>query len=184
LLERQKDNWVCGANNSPHEGKKDRGGVLQVQPLLRGNLNRSITRRHLASCEASRPPRHKSIEIVTFNVMIGAWVAIPREGACLTNSINRMRIAGFALAFAICCGVTEASAQLRAYVDVGGPEWAMQHREARASERPALASAAWEAQLRTSADRASATAASDRAQGSWDQAQDSWGQTQGSAYRC
>jgi hypothetical protein len=120
LLERQKDNWVCGANNSPHEGKKDRGGVLQVQPLLRGNLNRSITRRHLASCEASRPPRHKSIEIVTFNVMIGAWVAIPREGACLTNSINRMRIAGFALAFAICCGVTEASAQLRAYVDVGG----------------------------------------------------------------
>jgi hypothetical protein len=53
--------------------------------------------------------------------MIGAGVAISQEGACLTNSINGMRIVGIALAVATCCGVTEASAQLRAYVDVGGP---------------------------------------------------------------
>jgi hypothetical protein len=39
----------------------------------------------------------------------------------LTSSINRMRIAGIVLAVATCCGATEASAQLRAFVNVGGP---------------------------------------------------------------
>jgi hypothetical protein len=41
----------------------------------------------------------------------------------LPSSINGMRIAGIVLAAAMCCGATEASAQLRAYVgpSVGGP---------------------------------------------------------------
>jgi hypothetical protein len=38
----------------------------------------------------------------------------------LTNFINGMRIAGILLAVATCCGATEASAQLNAFVNVGG----------------------------------------------------------------
>jgi hypothetical protein len=43
------------------------------------------------------------------------------EGACLTSCINGMTIAGILLAVATCCGATEASAQLNAFVNVGGP---------------------------------------------------------------
>jgi len=39
----------------------------------------------------------------------------------LTSCINGMRIAGLSLAVAICCGATPAGAQLRAFVNVGGP---------------------------------------------------------------
>jgi hypothetical protein len=39
----------------------------------------------------------------------------------LTISINGMRIAGILLAVTACFGATEASAQLRAFVNVGGP---------------------------------------------------------------
>jgi hypothetical protein len=39
----------------------------------------------------------------------------------LTGCINGMRMAGILLAVAGCCSATDASAQLRAFVNVGGP---------------------------------------------------------------
>ena len=51
----------------------------------------------------------------------GSRHTISRRGARLTSCINGMRIAGLSLAVAICCGATPAGAQLRAFVNVGGP---------------------------------------------------------------
>jgi hypothetical protein len=53
--------------------------------------------------------------------MIGAGGSRPtiREGGCLTNSINGMKLAGVMLAIAMCCGATQASAQLRVFAGPG-----------------------------------------------------------------